>query len=88
MDQDRSDLSPPEADPLEKSEGGTIGRPAETGPRLPPQGPTSVGDEGEDHGFGERPAGSEDGSPGSALEPRPTEESPQEGDQGVGSGGD
>ncbi len=84
MDQERSDLNRPEEDPLEQRERGQAGPPTETDPRLPPQGSTGVADEGEDHGFGERPPGSEDGPPGGEFEPTPTED----GDRGPGSGGD
>ena len=84
MDQERADVNQPEDDPLEQGDSGATGGPTETDPRLPPQGSTGVADEGEDHGFGERPAGSEDGEPGGEFEPTPT----QDGDQGPASGGD
>jgi len=87
MDHDRSDLNPPEEELLEPGEGGGAGQPTETDPRLPPQESTGVADEGEDHGFGEQPAGSEDATPGSEFEPKTTEEGLLEGDQGAGSGG-
>ncbi len=87
MDQDRSNLNPAEENPSEEREPGDgSGQPSQTDQGLPPHGSTGVADEGEDRGFGERPAGSEDGSPGSGFEP--IEEGRQEGDQGPGSGGD
>jgi hypothetical protein len=88
MDEQRPDLNSPADDSLEQAEGAGAGQPTETDPRLPPQGSSGVADEGEDRGFGEQPAGSEDATPRSEFEPRPTDDGPQEGDQGVGSGGD
>jgi hypothetical protein len=90
MDQDRADLNRPEDEATRQDQANVgTGQPSQTDRGLPPQGPSGgVEDEGEDQGFGERPAGSEEGTPGTDFSPRPTEDGVEEGDQGAGRGGD